>query len=356
MSRLKNLRLGVRLSLCFALVLLLQAGVAVLGLHGLREVQARWERQTQVNQDAVRHLAALRRSAQDWVRATGDVVLLTDPAAMQAVMDHIGRLRADYASHEAQLGSLIAQRGGPTRHRELQAKLRERQALASQLLGKVVDLNLARQREEAQGLLRQVAQPTATAWLATLADLNDLKDQQSQAAARALEADGTRARWWMLAGGLGTLALGLGLAWWMTRALVEPDAAEPVPTSVLPQPWASSAALDDPTPESSGSAASAPRPGDNGWAEQEAMAGQLRRMAEILTVMDGIASQARTLAVNAAVETARNGQVGDALGMVANEVRCLAMRSADLAGEVKALIGAGSGLHTPGGPGPGAPQ
>lgn len=358
MSRLKNLRLGVRLSLCFTVVLLLQAGIAAFGLHGLREMQARWVSQAQASQDAVRHLAALRRGAQDWARATGDVVLLTDPAAMAAVMDHIGRLRTDYASHEALLSSQLEARGS-LRHRELLSQLKERQALAGRLLTQVVDLNLVRQRDEAHSLLDQVAAPTVTAWLSALSDLSDLEDQQNLSAARALDADGARARWLMLAGGLGTLALGAAMVWWMTRALVEPAETEPAPTSLLSQPWAASC-MEAPTFESTSdertaltSADQAMRVDGSGPAESEALSDQLQRMAEILVVMDGIATQARTLALNAAVETARTGHVGDALGAVANEVRCLALRSADMAGEVKAMIGAGAGLQATASPRPG---
>lgn len=69
-----------------------------------------------------------------------------------------------------------------------------------------------------------------------------------------------------------------------------------------------------------------------------AIATSSSKIAEIISVIDGIAFETNILALNAAVEAARAGEQGRGFAVVAGEVRALAQKCAQAAREVKSLI------------------
>lgn len=326
MGGLKNLRVRARLGLCLAVVLLLQAGIAAWGLHGLQEQQARWAALARAQQQEAAHVAAMRRAAQDLARAAGDVLQLSEPGAAIELQDGLMAARNDYDTHEAQLAYLLRQAPADALPRaDLLASLQPRRALAGRLLDRVVELGLARQRDDARQLMRSVAQPAITAWLTALSDLADLQQRASLAATRQREAEAERTRLHMLLTGLVVLCAGLLAALRLSRSGV-PLAADGEPGRSWP-----AAAVSVP----GGFDAAAALPAR---AAASQIGTQAHRIAEIVGVIDGIAMQSKLLTLNASVEATRADRSDQALAAVATEVQQLARRSAVAAAEIQALI------------------
>ncbi|MCA6998628.1 methyl-accepting chemotaxis protein [Dickeya solani] len=77
---------------------------------------------------------------------------------------------------------------------------------------------------------------------------------------------------------------------------------------------------------------------DNVVETMDSITASSRKIADITSVINGIAFQTNILALNAAVEAARAGEQGRGFAVVAGEVRSLAQRSAQAAKEIEGLI------------------
>jgi methyl-accepting chemotaxis protein len=420
-----KLTLGSRLALGFGVLILLMIALTVLGISRVSSINSGLATIGDVNSVKQRYAINFRGSVHDRAISLRDVTLVPTDAKVQAEIDLIQKLAGDYAASAGPLNTMIAREDTTAEERAALAKIQEVESRALPLSTKVIELRQAGKNEEAIRLLQEQARPVYVDWLASinrLIDLEEAKNKAESAAARGV-AQGFQVL--MLAVCALAIALGIVIAWLVTRGIVNELGAEPSVAASLVSAVAEgdlSARIDlrpgDTTSlmariktmqeslagvvtrvrqnaEGVATASAEIAQGNqdlSGRTEQQASAleqtaasmeelsstvkqnadnarqgnqlaqsastvairggevvGQVvdtmkgindssRKIADIISVIDGIAFQTNILALNAAVEAARAGEQGRGFAVVASEVRSLAGRSAEAAKEIKELI------------------
>jgi methyl-accepting chemotaxis protein len=125
--------------------------------------------------------------------------------------------------------------------------------------------------------------------------------------------------------------------------LEEASAAMQQVTALVGESAARAAEINRATSDAHGEAAAGGAVVERAVEAMHAIQTSAQGVAQIISVIDGIAFQTNLLALNAGVEAARAGDAGKGFAVVATEVRALAQRSADAAREIGQLIKASNG-------------
>jgi methyl-accepting chemotaxis protein len=435
---LKNMKVGTRLALGYALVLILLVAIVGVGLLKMQQIRERMRLITDVNNVQITLVGQMQDSVADRMIALRNITILTDPKAMQVQAERIHALDTNYAQARDKLGKTFEDPATTPEEKAFFVKLQEQESAALPLMVDAEKLGLANKIEETNDIMMNKVAPLQAAWLDTMNALARWEVKLNDDAASEARAVYDAAVTQMLTLAAAALAAGIAAAIVITRALLKQLGGEPGQAAeVAARIAAGDLAVDVPVkPNDGGSLMLAMRDMRDKLAvlvaevragtdtiataagqvsagnldlsartEQQAGAleetassmeeltstvrqnaenaqqasamavsasevaqqgGQIvaqvvqtmdaindsaKKIADIITVIDGIAFQTNILALNAAVEAARAGEQGRGFAVVAGEVRNLAHRSATAAKEIKELItdsvqkvGAGSTL------------
>jgi len=417
---LTNLRVGARMGLAFAAVLLLSLIVILVSLSRLSAVA---EAARYMVNDPVK----TERVVSDWYRYTFAGIRRTAAIARSSDPSLVTFFAEDQAAslkNVAELQKTVEGLMQSDKEKELFAAIGEQRKAYLQTQDAVLTLKKEGKVDESLQMLEQKFVPGGKIYLAKIEDLLALQRQQVDDAAKAIDDLYTSARSLMIALGAVSVLLGGTVAWLLTVSITTPlrqasvvarqvaggdlttridnlrtdevgqllgslqdmqaslvkvvanvrQGSQSVATasaeiaqgnsdlsarteqqaSALEETAASMEELGATVKQNADSARQANqlalsassvaiRGGEVVGQVVETMKGindSSRKIADIISVIDGIAFQTNILALNAAVEAARAGEQGRGFAVVASEVRSLAGRSAQAAKEIKSLIGA----------------
>ncbi|MET3108848.1 methyl-accepting chemotaxis protein [Oxalobacteraceae bacterium GrIS 2.11] len=225
---LEKIKVGKRLGLGFALVLLLLIVVTLLGISRMAQIQDRLEKIVNVSNVETRTIIDMRAIVFDRLVSLRNLTLLTDIDDMAPDLAKIKDQSDKYAAADDKLSKMFdANPDTTSEEKSLLAKLREQQAAAASLPAKAQELGLANNPEVATITLIKKLRPIQNKWMETLDAMLSLEDKLNAGVADdAKSAFGTARLWMLLLGGLALIA-SIAAASLITRSLLKQLGGEP---------------------------------------------------------------------------------------------------------------------------------
>jgi len=213
-----NMKIGLRLTLGFAIVLALMVALAAVGIHGMSSIETSLDKIVQDNMVKIDLNNKMSRSVNDVLRQVRTLLLLKDPAAQADQRKAIETSRAKYNEAfdalEKMPGSDVAKAS--------RAKIKNMALNSRPLTDKVVALNMAGKTEEGIKFLLDEARPATQKWQDALDENETITQQNTKLDVAAAVAGYESAVRMMLLIAAVAIAVGVLIAWFMTRSITRP--------------------------------------------------------------------------------------------------------------------------------------
>ena len=217
----KNLKIGTRLALAFALLLSLSVVLAGVGWRRLADLSDRLNTLANVDNRMVDDLSEVARGVNMRAIAARNLVFVSDPQARGAELQRISDGQKDIDHGFQALSELLAKDGTD----DERSKLEDLKALEAQYLPiatRIVQLATSNDLAGATQDLTSKCMPLLAKVTAHLQAFQDRLHQTTRDVAQKAQQDYRNAVALLLSVTLAVLGAGTALAWWLTRSITAP--------------------------------------------------------------------------------------------------------------------------------------
>ena len=214
----KNMKIGVRLALGFAVVLILMFVLAVVGLSNMGKIQDHLEDISGNNIVKVALLTEMGDAVKTTAIAVRNVVMLTEDAERAPEVKRIADQREQYGKSYKKLTELVKFEKG----KALLAKIEAASAETFPLIDKVIALGQANDDAEAIKVLLTEVRPSQRRWHEALDAMTQFQHEITARSVHDSRSAYENARLLMSLFALFSVTLSAFIAWFITRSIVRP--------------------------------------------------------------------------------------------------------------------------------------
>jgi methyl-accepting chemotaxis protein len=229
---LNNMKVGTRLALGFALVLVLLVAVAVVGILRMAQIQDRLDHVVSVSNVSTGLVVEMRNNVSDRLASLRVLTLMTDPADMEPEIVKFKEQTAKYDAAQAKLAALFATYAN-AQEKTLLNQIKEHEATAMPAIARATELYLAANAMDATRVMIREVRPVQRKWTDALNALSALEDKQNAQSKADAETAFANARNFMLVLLVLAVVIGIVAAVVITRSLLKQLGGEPAYTAKI---------------------------------------------------------------------------------------------------------------------------